>query len=72
MKRPVLLLAFLGVLSFCTVSCQKCTVCTAQTIDGDQVVEYCGTEYDVSNFETTFIDSLGAIMIPAYCERGPQ
>lgn len=52
-------------------SCEKCTVCTAASLAGESVDEYCGNELDVRDFEDFFIDSVEDIEQAAYCERGP-
>ena len=74
MKRLALSVAILITLAYGLSSCEKCTVCTAQTIDGDVVSEWCGNELDVRDFEKYFIDSLlnQADSTPGYCERGPD
>ena len=74
MKRFALSVAVLLTLAYGLSSCEKCTVCTAQTIDGDVVTEWCGNELDVRDFEKYFIDRLlnQADSTPGYCERGPD
>ncbi len=73
MKRLILSLLVLTGISASLTSCEKCTVCTASTIDGDIVTEWCGNELDVREFEDFFTDSLAALAVPiaGYCERGP-
>lgn len=72
MKKLTILLLSGVVIAGTFSSCQKCTVCTAPTIAGDEVTEYCGTELDVRDFEKYFIDSLAGESIVGYCERGPE
>lgn len=72
MKRLLFVtIALLGI-SFLVSSCEKCTVCTATALDGDNVEEYCGNELDVRDFEDFFIDSVEAADQGAICERGPD
>ncbi len=74
MKRLAASVGVLLVLAYALSSCEKCTVCTAQPIDGEVVVEFCGNELDVRDFEKFFIDSLNtqADSTAGYCERGPN
>ncbi|MFI5170977.1 MAG: hypothetical protein ACHQFW_01225 [Chitinophagales bacterium] len=72
MKRLAFCAFILLLLGSAFTSCEKCTVCTAQTLGGDVVSEWCGNELDVRDFEQYFIDSLADIEIPGYCERGPN
>ncbi len=72
MKRLFLLLIVLTGIASGFSSCEKCTVCTATALDGDNVEEYCGNELDVRDFEDFFIDSVGGLDQGAYCQRGPN
>ena len=72
MKRLALLTITAFALGALVSSCEKCTVCTAQGLAGESVVEYCGNELDVRDFEDFFIDSLAGISETGYCERGPD
>ncbi len=72
MKRAVLFTGFLFALAAAISSCEKCTVCTASTMAGDAVTEYCGNELDVRDYEQFFVDSLEAVGVAGYCERGPD
>jgi len=72
MKKLALLLISGSLAAGTLSSCQKCTVCTAPTLEGDVVVEYCGAELDVRTYEDNFIDSLDADGIVGYCDRGPD
>lgn len=71
MKRLFFLTIILTAFSFMVSSCEKCTVCTASSLTGETVDEYCGNELDVRDFEEFFIDSVLDIEQAAYCERGP-
>lgn len=71
MKRLFFLTIILTGISFMVSSCEKCTVCTAASLTGETVDEYCGNELDVRDFEDFFIDSVEDIEQAAYCERGP-
>lgn len=71
MKRLFFLTIILTGISFMVSSCEKCTVCTAASLTGETVDEYCGNELDVRDFEDFFIDSVQDIEQAAYCERGP-
>lgn len=72
MKRLFIATIALISISFLATSCEKCTVCTATALDGDNVEEYCGNELDVRDYEDFFIDSVTAIEQGAICERGPD
>lgn len=72
MKRLPLLVILLVAISAFTSSCQKCSVCTSQNLAGEAVIEYCGTELDVRDFEDFFIDSVTEIGEIGFCERGPE
>lgn len=72
MKKLALLTIATFALGALVSSCEKCTVCTAQSIDGEHASEYCGNELDVRDFEDFFIDSLAGITETGYCERGPN
>ena len=72
MKRAILFFGILLTIAAAFSSCEKCTVCTASTLAGDEVTEYCGNELDVRDYEEFFVDSLSAISIAGYCERGPD
>ena len=71
MKRLFFLTIILTGISFMVSSCEKCTVCTASSLAGESVDEYCGNELDVRDFEDFFIDSVADLEQAAYCERGP-
>lgn len=72
MKRAFLFTAFLIALAATVSSCEKCTVCTASSLAGDAVTEYCGNELDVRDYEKFFVDSLAEAGVAGYCERGPD
>jgi len=72
MKRLPFLVILLIAVSALASSCQKCSVCTSQNIDGENVKEYCGTELDVRDFEDFFIDSVTELGEIGFCERGPD
>ena len=72
MKRFALIMIIGTALAATTSGCEKCTVCTAQTLAGDEVTEYCGNELDVRDYEQFFVDSLAGAGVAGYCERGPD